>query len=236
MILKSIRYMVCIAVCFFCFVLRAEAAQDNVLTGRVKFNVATQAQSLAPLLTARLYFPKEQNKPVLVTYPDAGGNFQFSNLPTGSYLLEVYMTGKLAYQKVISIPLSQPLEITLGNAVAPSGAVARVTIVQRYGKVLMGSEFKGRVVVHVGEIDDNKPFKMFIFWVSQGESTRRYTGRIETDSLRRLIPAERVLLDTSLGLPSFSTGFRYNNKDYSLVGKLSKPSGNETVSFEIFPK
>jgi hypothetical protein len=86
------------------------------LSGRVVLEAQKQRRAApTPRLTARLYFPKEENRPTLVTYTDAGGNFKFSDLSAGRYLLEIYQGSDMVFQKVLTIDegLAQPVVITL---------------------------------------------------------------------------------------------------------------------------
>lgn len=102
-----------------CFALagsaRARQAQLS-LSGRVVMEAREQGRAAPPpRFTARLYFPKEGNRPTLVTYTDAGGNFKFAGLNAGRYLLEIYQGNDMVFQKVITIDggLPQPVLITL---------------------------------------------------------------------------------------------------------------------------
>jgi hypothetical protein len=89
------------------------------LAGHVQFG-----QSAAGLI-ARLYSPKSSiaTKPaagdarrVRIAFIGSDGQFQFSGLKSGTYLLEIYTGQQLLYQSVVSTQDSEPLEIDLGGA------------------------------------------------------------------------------------------------------------------------
>jgi hypothetical protein len=80
------------------------------LSGRVVLESAQKT----PRFTVRLYYPKESNRPTLVTYTDVGGNFRFEGIDRGRYMLEVYHGDAMIYQKVLTFDEnSGPLVITL---------------------------------------------------------------------------------------------------------------------------
>jgi hypothetical protein len=92
---------------------RAGAQDQLTLSGRVSL----QMRGALPRFTVRLYPPRTSNRPTLVTYTDSGGNFKFTALDAGRYLLEVYQGQKtLVYQKVVTLDRDhppQPLVIAL---------------------------------------------------------------------------------------------------------------------------
>ena len=91
---------------------RASALGQLTLSGRVSL----QMKGALPRFTVRLYPPSASKRPTLVTYTDAGGNFKFTALDAGRYLLELYQGNTLVYQKVIALDKNQPpqpLVITL---------------------------------------------------------------------------------------------------------------------------
>jgi hypothetical protein len=88
------------------------------LSGRVVFEAAAVPQrrpASPPRFTARLYFPREANRPTLVTYTDADGNFRFNRLNEGRYLLEIYQGNEMVFQKALTLDrnLPQPFVVTL---------------------------------------------------------------------------------------------------------------------------
>lgn len=105
------------AVALICCLALAAAARgprpELSLSGRVVLE-GPGAKAL-PRFTARLYFPKEVNRPTIVTYTDAAGGFRFGGLDEGRYLLEIYQGSEMVYQKalVLDANLQQPLVITL---------------------------------------------------------------------------------------------------------------------------
>src|SRR5687768_6692880 len=92
---------------------RAGAQEQLTLSGRISL----QTRGAPPRFTVRLYPPQTSKRPTLVTYTDASGNFKFSSLASGRYLLEVYQgPNTLVYQKVVTLDRNQsaqPLVITL---------------------------------------------------------------------------------------------------------------------------
>jgi hypothetical protein len=91
----------------------AQARQPRfALSGRV---VLESAAHKTPRFTVRLYYPKELNRPTLVTYTNADGNFRFEEIDQGRYLLEVYHRDAMVFQKALNVDehLPQPLVITL---------------------------------------------------------------------------------------------------------------------------
>jgi hypothetical protein len=88
-------------------------AQGLTLSGKVSL----QTRAPLPRFTVRLYPPAATKRPTLVTYTDPAGNFKFTGLDGGRYLLELYQSAKtLVYQKVLTLDKNQPpppLVITL---------------------------------------------------------------------------------------------------------------------------
>jgi hypothetical protein len=72
------------------------------LTGKVKLD-KLGLQDAKPRITVRLYPPKQANRPVLIAYGDGNGNFQFTDITEGAYLLEAYAENQMIYQKAIQI-------------------------------------------------------------------------------------------------------------------------------------
>ncbi|MEP6818440.1 MAG: carboxypeptidase-like regulatory domain-containing protein [bacterium] len=106
----AIAFTICAALAGFAG--RAGAQSQLTLGGRV----VLQTRGTLPRFTVRLYPSRETKRPMLVTYTDAAGNFKFTALEPGRYLLEVYRGESLAYQKVLTLDKNQPpqsLVITL---------------------------------------------------------------------------------------------------------------------------
>jgi hypothetical protein len=98
----------------------ARARQTSLsLSGRVVFQTAAapspKRPAPLPRFTARLYFPKEANRPTIVTYTDPVGNFKFDRLNAGRYLLEIYQGNEMVFQKALTVDnnLPQPLVVAL---------------------------------------------------------------------------------------------------------------------------
>jgi hypothetical protein len=103
------------------------------IAGHVEFGQTTTS------LIARLYSPKasyadaQQNaqqtqndaRRVRAAFVGRDGQFEFTGLRSGSYLLELYTGDRLLYQQVVSTQDKQPVEISL-NAVLGSSQSAQV--------------------------------------------------------------------------------------------------------------
>jgi hypothetical protein len=87
--------------------LSADAGAQGQLT--LSGKVSLQMKAL-PRFTVRLYPSRETKRPTLVTYTDAGGNFKFTGLDAGRYLLELYQGNALVYQKVVTLNKNQPIQ------------------------------------------------------------------------------------------------------------------------------
>ena len=69
----------------------------------------------SPQFSVKLYPPKNTDKPVLLTNTDDNGDFQFTDLQTSSYLLEVYLGTDLVYQEIVELSSSTCCEIDLSG-------------------------------------------------------------------------------------------------------------------------
>ncbi|MDQ3255656.1 MAG: hypothetical protein M3R15_17445 [Acidobacteriota bacterium] len=197
-----------------------QASPTYSLTGRIKINPSAQGES--PRYTVRVYFPKEEKRPVLVSYVDGYGRFDFIDLPEGSVLLEVYANSEMVYQKSIRISSALKLDDRLVQIEARISTEAGVkvvdktTIQQRDQTVLKGSEFQGLVMVYVDDIHDNrrkKPFSIKIFETGTNKVIKE--GRV---------PAPNVKFD-----------FTYNGRTYTLIG-ATKSGSTDYLDFAIYRK
>ncbi|MET0625925.1 MAG: hypothetical protein ABW250_23525, partial [Pyrinomonadaceae bacterium] len=109
---RKIRTALALAACL-ALAGAAHARQPRLtLNGRVVLESAEQKAQ--PRFTVRLYYPKASNRPTLVTYTNAAGDFSFADVEAGRYMLEVYHGDAMVYQKVLNIDgNSRPLVITL---------------------------------------------------------------------------------------------------------------------------
>ena len=90
----------------------ASARQPRLaLSGRVVLD--SPEQKAPPRLTVRLYYPKEANRPTLVTYTNADGDFKFDDMDKGRYLLEIYQGSQMVYQKVLSLDENSPPQLVI---------------------------------------------------------------------------------------------------------------------------
>src|SRR5205085_7814806 len=133
--------------------LSAPSPVQFTLTGQV--NINSQEQSV-PRIIARLYFPKSNNQPPLLTFADNNGYFEFANVPGGDYLIEVYVNGQMIYQQKISLPSGIASNSKLVTLALKSGGGASWTKVwekskleQRHKATMQGNEFQGQVGVYV---------------------------------------------------------------------------------------
>lgn len=95
----------CLIICLCSTIIPCHAAPQGrlIITGRV----ILEGKNAPPRLTVRLYFPKRDNKPPVVTYTGSSGVFRFTDLNAGRYLLEVYQGDQMVYQKVIGLSEGQ---------------------------------------------------------------------------------------------------------------------------------
>jgi hypothetical protein len=63
--------------------------------------------------TIKLYPPLNSGKSVLLTTSLNSGEFQFTNIPSDSYLLEVFSGKRLVYQEVIKLDNNKSITIDL---------------------------------------------------------------------------------------------------------------------------
>jgi hypothetical protein len=192
----------------------------------------TQAQAALPLLTARLYFSKQTGKPALLTYTDAAGNFRFTDVPAGSYLLEIYVGDRMLYQKVVTLRGDMKLDIHLGDVVV----VERVRLEQRHRRILTEPEFQGKVTVYVGDIHKTKPFPLLIFVTGPAASRWRDSSRIELNEVRAVVPKTGMLFDGTLSSPSkLEAQFVYNRQNYVLAGSVRASTlGKDYLDFDVY--
>ncbi|MFL6230823.1 MAG: hypothetical protein ACJ741_18775 [Pyrinomonadaceae bacterium] len=219
--------------------------QILALSGRLKS--MTNSDGHSQNFTARLYFPKTMKKPVLVAYVDGKGNFTFSDLPTGDYLLEIYANNQMIYQKAISLNanfVSDDSVVHLGIK-SDSSSWTKVfnnsELQQRHIMILQGNEFQGRISVYVGDVHSTKSFSIIVFKTGDDTSRWQAQGRVEENELRRTLGRDRIINapDDKLSHDKMRTGFSYNGHYYSLDGtklKTSKIAGDDYLYFEIWRK
>ena len=169
-----------------------------------------QRQMNVSLFTVKLHSPKEKGKPVLVAYPDAAGNFSFTNLARDSYLLEVYLGVQLLYQKILNLESNISMAVPVGDV----RLVTSVNVPQRTSQAL-GGDFQGRVTVKVETIYKTTGLTRRPFSLSIYQGTRR-------------------LFSGTLTPPMLVAGFSYNNQRYILAGMLRTASGTDVVECEVY--
>jgi hypothetical protein len=179
---------------------------------------SNQAQTALTILTARLSYPIARGKPAVVTYPNANGDFIFSDLPKDSYLLEIYYgnTAKPLYQRRLTVESDQMLTI-------PIGAVAWVcsVTIQENRVGLLGGELQNRVAVAVGKIDLRK----------DGSALALTIGPATGGALsKRSKPYFKGALQPSQLIASF----RYNNQTYTLAGAIRSSQNQRYFDGEIY--
>lgn len=175
-------------------------------------------QPALTILTARLSYPTTRGKPTLVTYPDANGNFRFSNLPKDPYLLEIYYgnVSKRLYQRRLAVESDQVLTIPIG-AIAP---VCSVTI-QEKKTGLLGSDFQNRVVIAVGKIDLRKDGSALALTIGPAAGGAR-SNRSRAYFKGTLPPSQLI------------TNFKYNNQTYTLVGAIRSSQNQRFFDGEVY--
>lgn len=170
-----------------------------------------QAQMSVRLLTAKLYFPKERGKPLLLAYPDSSSSFAFKSLPRDSYLLEIYLGDQLLYQRTLKVESNVLLAIPVGNF----KLIDKVTVQQRTKQPLSGDAFKGNVSIEVGNI------------------ARRLTPNVDFLPLTIYQGTKRIK-SVRLKPPMLVTTFSYNDQEYILVGAIRTQANSEFMDCEIY--
>lgn len=110
------RYGKLLCLCLLAWCLCADALGSAATRPRLSVNgsVSVEASGQLPSgMVARLYFPKESGRPPLVTRVDANGNFNFEDLSTGRFLLELYDGTALIHQQVLTLPDEQRVSVRL---------------------------------------------------------------------------------------------------------------------------
>lgn len=85
--------------------------QGFTLSGKI---LATQNAQF----TVKLYPPLNSGRAVLLTTSTSTGEFQFTNVREGSYLMEVFMGKRLVHQAVIELKGDQKVTIDLRQVVS----------------------------------------------------------------------------------------------------------------------
>lgn len=88
----------------------AAASRRLTIDGSVRINPPTKQ---LPRFIARLYFPKDSGRQPLVTRVNESGQFSFTELYEGRFLLELYEGDQLVHQQVVTLPGDQRVSITL---------------------------------------------------------------------------------------------------------------------------
>lgn len=68
--------------------------------------------------TVKLYPPLNSGKPAILTTSTASGEFQFTNIPASTYLLEVVSGKRLVHQEIIKLDSSKTITIDLRKPAA----------------------------------------------------------------------------------------------------------------------
>jgi hypothetical protein len=95
---------------FLLFLTIASYAYAARLDGRV-FETTTERG--IPALTVKLIPPKAAKRPEKITSTNYQGNFRFSGVPTGRYLIEVYQGVTILYRDIIEITRDMRKDIPL---------------------------------------------------------------------------------------------------------------------------
>jgi hypothetical protein len=176
------------------------------------------AQPALTILTAKLSYPMAKGKPALVTYPAAGGDFRFPNLPKGSYLLEIYYgnTKKPIYDRRLTVESDQMLAIPIGAI----KSVCSVTI-QEGETGLLGAEFQNRVAIAIGKIDLRKDGSALALTV--GPAAGRALSRQSRPYFRGTLPPLKLI-----------ASFKYNNRTYTLAGAIRSSQNQRYFDGEVY--
>lgn len=231
----------CFLACPLPHAVSAQSDRQYTLTGQVAIN--KQAQTSARIV-ARLYLPKEAGKPPLLTFADSNGYFEFSNVPAGVYLIEVYVNSEMIYQKSISLNAGfrgddslVKLALKTGGGSSWTKVWSKPKLEQRHKVILQGNEFHGQVTVYVGDIHASRAFSVIVF--KTGDETSRWedSSGIDEKTLRALLGGDRIITDARLSHDKLKTNFSYGGNYYSLDGKLEAHRiGADYLSFEIYRK
>jgi hypothetical protein len=133
-------------------------------------------------------------------------------LPASSFLLEIFVSDKLYYQREIeSLQSNVLLAIPVGNY----ELVGKCTLDERTNKPLDGPEFQGRVTLQVGDIDDD---------LRPNEEPLVLTIRQDSRTLAR----------NTLTPPKLISSFTYGNRRYTLAGMVRKIGQISKLDCEIY--
>ena len=170
---------------------------------------AQQGQTLRSL-TARLYYPKSAGKPVMNASPDNSGNVRFSDLPSGSFLLEVHIGDQLLYQRKLWLESDVVMAVPIGQLTL----VDQVTLDSKGSQYLRGKEFNSNAILGVGALDSNV-----------GPRSRAAVLTITSG---------RTRLKATMIPPKLATSFKANGQLY-IVGATLRRTGNKVVlDCEVF--
>lgn len=109
--MRRFRLLALLAFILFLFLaLQPAQAQQIKLEGQV---VEATTQRGIPALSVKLTPSRELRQPQRITSTNRDGQFRFSNLPRGRYLLEVRQGVTLLHREIVTIEVDTKKQITL---------------------------------------------------------------------------------------------------------------------------
>ena len=109
---RSLAFTLMLVICLAGVPPLSRATAQDALTFSGHIKVGGEGR---PQFSVKLYPPKESDKPILLTNTDDYGDFQFTDLQTSSYLLEIYLGTELVYQEIVELSSSTCCEIDLSG-------------------------------------------------------------------------------------------------------------------------
>lgn len=170
---------------------------------------AQQGQTLRSL-TTRLYYPKSAGKPVMNASPDSAGNVRFSDLPGGSFLLEVHIGDQLLYQRKLWLESDVVMAVPIGQLTL----VDQVTIDSNSSQYLRGKEFNSNAILGVGALDNNI-----------GPRSR---------AVGLTITSGKTRLKATMIPPKLATSFKANGQIYTVSCMLRRGGNKSVLDCEVF--
>lgn len=103
------------AACLLVCCLLAAAPRGASARGQIslKGQISLDGHGAPPRFSVRLYFPRTANRPPIVTATNDRGEYMFTELDAGRYLLEVYQGEEMVYQKAIDLTGDQDHNVQL---------------------------------------------------------------------------------------------------------------------------